>query len=293
TSHREEAQRTAQDTLKGLCLLAGLGTPWAPPGGAGGGVWGEGRLGVSAESASPATRSRIKRKTTTDSEHSWKIGHVPLEVGVKFRYAFQAVRGDPTASIGGIYIDDISLTETRCPNAVWTIRNFSKIIETADVNTVINSPRFYSREGYGYGIRVIPLSSYSDYTGNYVGLYFHLASGENDAVMKWPAVNRQATLVVMDQDPDILQRMSSARSLTTDMRTTSDGQFLWDNPSKVGKYDPYCDCYRGESWGWRNFIKYFDLRRRNYLKDDDLIIFTDFEDLTSLIKTEVPIVSLE
>ncbi|MEQ2306157.1 hypothetical protein AMECASPLE_005224 [Ameca splendens] len=37
--------------------------PWAPPGGAGGGVWGEGRLGVSAESAAPATRSRIKRKT--------------------------------------------------------------------------------------------------------------------------------------------------------------------------------------------------------------------------------------
>ncbi|MED6246040.1 hypothetical protein ATANTOWER_012027 [Ataeniobius toweri] len=59
TSHREEAQGTAQDTLEGLCLSAGLGTPWAPPGGAGRGVWGEGHLGVSAESAAPATRSRI------------------------------------------------------------------------------------------------------------------------------------------------------------------------------------------------------------------------------------------
>ncbi|MED6289257.1 hypothetical protein CHARACLAT_000942 [Characodon lateralis] len=59
TSHREEAQGTAQDTLEGPCLSAGLGTPWAPPGGAGGGVWGEGRLGVSAESAAPATRTRI------------------------------------------------------------------------------------------------------------------------------------------------------------------------------------------------------------------------------------------
>ncbi|MEQ2292173.1 hypothetical protein AMECASPLE_020365 [Ameca splendens] len=39
--------------------------PWAPPGGAGGGVWGEGRLGVSAESAAPATRSRMKRKLTS------------------------------------------------------------------------------------------------------------------------------------------------------------------------------------------------------------------------------------
>uniref|UniRef100_A0A3Q2CK36 Metalloendopeptidase n=1 Tax=Cyprinodon variegatus TaxID=28743 RepID=A0A3Q2CK36_CYPVA len=228
-----------------------------------------------------------------DGEKSWKIAHVPLEVGVKFRYGFQASGGDPTASTGGIYIDDISLTETRCPNAVWTIRNFSKIMQEADENTFIDSPRFYNREGYGYGVRVMPLSSYSDFSGNYVGLYFHLASGENDVVMKWPAVNRQATLVVMDQDPDILQRMSSARSLTTDMRTNSAGQLFWDNPSKVGRYDPSCDCYRGESWGWRNFIKYFDLKRRNYLKDDDLIIFADFEDITSLIKTEVPIVSHE
>lgn len=145
---------------------------------------------------------------------------MPLEVGVKFRYAFQAVRGDPSASAGGIFIDDISLTETRCPNAVWRIQNFSKIMETADTNTVIDSPRFYSPEGYGYGVRIIPLSSHTDYTGNYVGLYFHLASGENDIVLQWPAVNRQATLVVMDQDPDIKLRMSSARSLTTDMSTS-------------------------------------------------------------------------
>ncbi|MED6281826.1 hypothetical protein CHARACLAT_025900 [Characodon lateralis] len=31
TSHREEAQGTTQDTLEGLCLSAGLGTPWFPP----------------------------------------------------------------------------------------------------------------------------------------------------------------------------------------------------------------------------------------------------------------------
>lgn len=142
-----------------------------------------------------------------------------MEVGVKFRYAFQAIRGDPSASVGGIYIDDVSLTETRCPNAVWRIQNFSKIMETATNETVLYSPRFYSPEGYGYGVRVEPLSAYTDYTGNYTGLYFHLASGENDAVLQWPAINRQATLVVMDQDPDIKLRMSTARSLTTDMRS--------------------------------------------------------------------------
>ncbi|KAF7663800.1 hypothetical protein LDENG_00200090 [Lucifuga dentata] len=225
----------------------------------------------------------------TDSDHTWKLAHVPMEVELKFRYAFQGVRSDPSASSGGIYIDDISLTETRCPNAFWRIQNFSKIMETADTNTSIDSPRFYSPEGYAYGVRVKPVSDYSDYTGNYVGLYFYLASGENDVVMQWPAVNRQATLVVMDQDPDINFRMSTARSLTTDLRQTSDGKYFWDNPTKVGKFDPSCNCYKGQSWGWRNFVKHFDLRRRNYLKNDELIIFIDFEDITSLIKTEVPI----
>ncbi|XP_049446640.1 meprin A, alpha (PABA peptide hydrolase), tandem duplicate 1 isoform X2 [Epinephelus fuscoguttatus] len=237
------------------------------------------------------TIRRMKKIHTfyADSDHTWKIAHVPMEVGVKFRYAFQAVRGDPSASAGGIFIDDISLTETRCPNSVWRIQNFSKIMETADHDTFIDSPRFYSPEGYGYGVRIWPLSTYADYTGNYTGLYFFLASGANDAVMQWPAVNRQATLVVMDQDPDIKLRMSTARSLTTDMRKTPDGKFFWDNPAKVGTHDPSCDCYKSESWGWRNFVKHFDLRRRNYLKNDDLIIFIDFEDITSLINTEVPI----
>lgn len=171
-----------------------------------------------------------------------------MKVGEKFRYAFQAVRGDPSVSTGGIYIDDISLTETRCPSAVWTIRNFSKIMETAERGAVIDSPRFYSPEGYGYGVRVMPLSTYTDYTGNYTGLYFHLASGENDVVMQWPALNRQATLVVMDQDPDIKLRMSTARSLTTDMRSKSslsesrgkrDGSCTSQNKTKQTKKDAF------------------------------------------------------
>ncbi|KTG43307.1 hypothetical protein cypCar_00025927 [Cyprinus carpio] len=132
-----------------------------------------------------------------DEDKTWKIGHVPMQIGAKFHYAFQGVRGDPGNSEGGIFIDDIRLTETHCPAAVWCIQNFSSILETADYNTVLNSP--------------------CDYTG----LYFHLASGDNDIVMQWPAVNRQPTIVVMDQDPDIKLRMSSARSLTTDMSTVS------------------------------------------------------------------------
>lgn len=57
----------------------------------------------------------------------------------------------------------------------------------------------------------------------------------------------------------------------------SEGKLLWDNPRKVGTYNDTCKCYRGESKGWHSFIKHYDLHRRNYLKNDDLIIFIDFE----------------
>uniref|UniRef100_A0A3B3SNL0 Metalloendopeptidase n=1 Tax=Paramormyrops kingsleyae TaxID=1676925 RepID=A0A3B3SNL0_9TELE len=219
----------------------------------------------------------------------WKIAHVPLEVAVKFRYAFQGVRGDPGQSRGGISIDDISLTETRCPSGVWQIPNITKLLETSDNDTYLQSPRFYSPEGYGYGVTMQPRSNHQDYTGDFTGFFFHLASGINDGALQWPVLNRQATITVMDQDPDIKLRMSSARSLTTDMRQISEGKLFWDDPSKTGTYDTSCDCYRGSSWGWQSFIRHYDLRRRSYTKNDNLIIFIDFEDITSLIKTEVPV----
>ncbi|MED6290627.1 hypothetical protein CHARACLAT_015097 [Characodon lateralis] len=52
----------------GGTMSLGLGTPWAVLlVGAGRGVWPELSLGVSTESAAPATRSHIKRKTTSTS----------------------------------------------------------------------------------------------------------------------------------------------------------------------------------------------------------------------------------
>ena len=58
-SIREETSGPTQDTLEGLYLWAGLGTPWDSPGGAGGSGWGEGGLGFFAEAAAPTTRTRI------------------------------------------------------------------------------------------------------------------------------------------------------------------------------------------------------------------------------------------
>ena len=66
-SNREETSGPTQDTLEGLYLLAGLGTPRDSPGRAGGSGWGEGRLGFSAEAAAPMTRTRIKQMTTSTS----------------------------------------------------------------------------------------------------------------------------------------------------------------------------------------------------------------------------------
>ena len=168
-------------------------------------------------------RSEVLRPfPPADSDHSWKIAHVPLASAVKFRYSLQAARdgATPTEGSGGVFVDDVALTETACPAAVWRIQNFSHIMEAADASTTIDSPPFYSPEGYAFGVRLKPRSGYRDYTGDYTGLYFHLVSGDNDVVMDWPAVNRQARLVVMDQDPDVTQRMSTARSLTTDMQTS-------------------------------------------------------------------------
>ncbi|XP_009870037.1 PREDICTED: meprin A subunit alpha [Apaloderma vittatum] len=223
-----------------------------------------------------------------DNDHNWKIAHVTLNAQKKFRYLFQGLKGDPSSSSGGIAIDDVTLTETPCPTAVWVIRNFSQILENTS-SGVIQSPRFYSPEGYGFGISVYPHASISGYSR----IAFHLCSGENDGVLEWPALNRQAVLTVLDQDPDVLQRMSSSKSFTTsENHTSSDGNgtLIWDKPSVVGNFDASCNCYRSISWGWTNFISHSQMRRRSFLKNDDLIIFAEFNDIIHLSNTEVPIV---
>lgn len=148
--------------------------------------------------------------TKADSDSNWKIAHVTLNAQKKFRYLFQGLKGNPSSSSGGIAIDDVTLTETPCPMAVWVIRNFSKILENSSIS-MVESPRFYSPEGYGFGISVFP--NYQ--RGRYARVAFHLCSGENDAVLEWPALNRQVTLTVLDQDPNVLKRMSSSKSFTT------------------------------------------------------------------------------
>ncbi|XP_063775296.1 meprin A subunit alpha [Pseudophryne corroboree] len=226
-----------------------------------------------------------------DNNHDWKIAHVPLNVNRKFRYMFQGIQGDDQTTNGGIFIDDISLTELPCPSSVWTIRNFSKALEETVKGDRLVSPCFYSPDGYGYGIGLYPHGQNNSAYVGYTGISFHLCSGEDDAALDWPVLNYQAMITLVDQDPDVRLRMSSSRSFTTsaDQIITALNISRWERPSKTGTWDPSCNCYRTTDFGWATFITHFNLHRRSFLKNDDLIVFVEFTDLTHLIKTEVPI----
>lgn len=151
-----------------------------------------------------------------ETDRNWKIAHVPLKGQEKFRYLFQGQKGVSNQSSGGILIDDLTLSETRCPNAVWHINNISHVLDTSAPDFNMLSPRFYSSEGYGYGLSLVPkFPGFSD-SEFYISLSFHLISGENDGVLEWPALNRQATITVLDQHGDIRKRLSIERSFTTD-----------------------------------------------------------------------------
>ncbi|XP_018550272.1 meprin A subunit alpha [Lates calcarifer] len=239
---------------------------------------------VRTDDGTGTVRSVRKIYTITgDGDDAWKIAHVKLKVTKKFRYFFQGIRGSSSSS-GAILIDDITLTETSCPSAVWQIHNFTGLLTTTPIGGLVRSRCFYNSEGYSFGISVYPNGRDPAYP-DYVGMSLHLCSGENDAVMQWPVANRQATIVAMDQDPDVKLRMSSTRSFTTDTNAR------WNKPTATSGavWDISCQCYRSQDYGWSTFISHKHLHRRSFLKDSDLIITADFNDLTHLIKTEVPV----
>ncbi|XP_078131550.1 meprin A subunit alpha [Sander vitreus] len=239
---------------------------------------------VRTDDGTGTPRSFKKIHTITgNGDAAWKIAHVTLKVTEKFRYSFQGIRGSSNSS-GAILIDDITLTETICPSALWQIHNFTHVLATTPNGSAVKSKCFYNSEGYSFGVSVYPNGKDSDYP-DYVGMNLHLCSGENDAVMQWPAENRQAIIVAMDQDPDVKLRMSSTRSFTTD----SDPR--WNKPTAASGavWDDSCQCHRGKDFGWSTFISHKQLHRRSFLKNDDLIITAEFNDLTHLIETEVPV----
>ncbi|XP_037009675.2 meprin A subunit beta [Artibeus jamaicensis] len=211
---------------------------------------------------------------------SWELYYVTLKVTNKFRVVFEGVKG-ADASSGGLSIDDINLSETRCPHQIWHIRNFTQFIGSP--NGTLYSPPFYSPKGYAF--QIFLNLSHSDN----VAIYFHLISGANDDQLQWPCPWQQATMTLLDQNPDIRQQMSNQRSITTDpFMTTVNGDYFWDRPSKVGAvafFPNGTQFRRGGGYGTSAFITQERLKSRDFIKGDDVYILLTVEDISYLNST--------
>ncbi|MEQ2247951.1 hypothetical protein ILYODFUR_014334 [Ilyodon furcidens] len=146
----------------------------------------------------------------------WKLHHVSLNATKNYQVVFE-VRKGPGSSSGGFSIDDINLSETECPHLSLQIDDFEQLLKTSDKETIVYNPQQYSTEGYAYRAAVL-------LNQTAVGLFVQLLSGDHDNQLRWPCLNKQITLQMLDQTPNIQLEMSKQRSITTtENQTTSDG----------------------------------------------------------------------
>ncbi|KAM3928822.1 meprin A subunit beta-like [Leptodactylus fuscus] len=217
----------------------------------------------------------------------WQLYHVPLSTSNKFRVVFEGVKGGGNAN-GGISIDDINFSEAKCPHHIWHIRNFTNQLNAE--NPELFSPPFYSKDGYAFQVQLA--ASTSGPLLYDLGVYFHLISGENDDTLQWPCSLRQATMTLMDQNPDIRKRMSNLRSITTDpyrLTGTGSGQYFWDKPSKVGNpflYPNGTQYFRGPGLGTSAYITHGRVTSRDFLKGGDAFMLLSVDDVTHLNTTQ-------
>ncbi len=133
---------------------------------------------------------------------------------------FEGVKGRKPSK-GGLSLDDINLSETKCPQYTWRIRDFTKLLATIPAGSETYSPRFLSPDGYSFQISLY----INGWKGNLdkMAIYLHLTSGPNDDNLQWPCPWRQASMELMDQNPDIQHRMNNIMMITTDpTKTTTD-----------------------------------------------------------------------
>ncbi|KAL0164226.1 hypothetical protein M9458_039979, partial [Cirrhinus mrigala] len=137
---------------------------------------------------------------------SWELYHVMLNVSDKFRVVFEGVKGGE-ASKGGLSLDDINLSETKCPQHTWRIRNFTSLLATTPAGS-----KTYNGYSFQIGLYINGVTGSPDK----MAIYFHLTSGRYDDKLQWPCPWRQASMELMDQNPDIQHRMNNIRMITTD-----------------------------------------------------------------------------
>ncbi|XP_072528882.1 meprin A subunit beta [Salminus brasiliensis] len=233
---------------------------------------------------------RLIQKISGGLRNSWELYHVTLNASQKFRVVFEGVKGTEALS-GGLSLDDINLSETQCPHHIWRIRSFSSVLETTPVGSVMRSPIFLSRDGYSFQISLYVNGKKSN--PDSMAIYFHLTSGPHDSQLTWPCPWRQATMALMDQNPNIQHRMDNQRMITTDpSKTSNDGdnvEYFWDNPKKVGSPEINPDgtlYYRGPGYGTSSFITHKRLKSRDFIKGDDVIFLLSLEDVSGLLEIQ-------
>ncbi|XP_030641226.1 meprin A subunit beta-like [Chanos chanos] len=170
-----------------------------------------------SEADAHGTRRLMGQITGTPANY-WQLHHVPLNATKRFQMEFESRKG-AGSSTGGFSVDDINLSETECPHNIWQIRNFEEIWNSSHSLKGIYSPKYYSPEGYGYQATVT-------FSRDVVKCYVRVVSGPYDDQLQWPCLLRQISIVLLDQNPHIEQRMSRQRSITSDGR--------WGNPREVG-----------------------------------------------------------
>ncbi|NWW95728.1 MEP1B protein, partial [Rhynochetos jubatus] len=241
-------------------------------------------------SAHPNGTLRLIEEIKGSPASYWQLHHVSLNVTTKFRVVFQGVRGNGLSN-GGLSIDDINLSETQCPHHVWHIRNFTHLLNTSPAGTagIIHSPPFYSSKGYAFQVRLY-VNGTTDNPFN-LAVYLHLISGANDDQLQWPCAWQQGTITLLDQHPDIRQRMSNQRSITTDPLKLSgtSSNYFWDRPDKVGSIATFPNgttFMRGPGSGTSAFLTHQRLRSRDFIKEDSVYILLTMEDISHLLSTQ-------
>ncbi|KAL7886669.1 hypothetical protein AOLI_G00043900 [Acnodon oligacanthus] len=215
---------------------------------------------------------RLMDQITGSPTNHWQLHYVPLNAGKPFLVEFEARKGGGYSS-GGFSVDDINLSESECPHNVWQIKNFMELWNKSAPGTYIYSPAYYSPDGYRYQVFLM-------LNEDTVSFYVRLVSGVNDDQLQWPCPLRQVTLVLLDQNPDIQQRMSDDDSITTDK-----SELFWGRPSEAGFEVVIGDNETVKA----NFGASFNIllkkarpNDREFVKGGDLVLLISMQDVSAL-----------
>ncbi|XP_071764596.1 meprin A subunit beta-like [Centroberyx gerrardi] len=221
---------------------------------------------------------RLMGQITGPPTSHWQLHHVPLDAATHFQVEFEVRKGAGDSS-GGFSIDDINLSETECPHLTWQINDFEERLTNSAYGSNLFSPRQYSAGGYAYQVAI-------EFYGSYFGMFVSLVSGDYDDQLEWPCPWRQATFVMLDQNPNIQLQMSKQMSIATDpTEIAADGDYLWDNPRTTGT--EYVDennqtYFAGPLFGRRYFGVLEDMKSRDFLKGGSLVLLFSFQDISIL-----------